>query len=270
MAQFKFGDLRELARPVRVIDGDGVAFDGITTPVVPPVPPVDLLDCLTAYWPGNEASGNLLDAHTNGLDLADVNTVTSNTGHVYPTARQHTRANNEYHERTNEALLQGASYDYTFACWFRLDSIADQQTVAVEVDSVRNCWWLNFNTWYAGGLSLIVYNTAGATAQVQATNFGALSVDTWYSVVCWFSDGGDTMGIQVNDVAPNTAALAITPHVTNLVDTSFRIGHSAGRAFDGRIGPSAVWRSDHGGCGLLDATKRAVWYNGGSGEQYPF
>jgi len=42
-----------------------------------------LLNALIAYWPGDEASGNLLDAHSNALHLTDTNTVTNAAGKVY-------------------------------------------------------------------------------------------------------------------------------------------------------------------------------------------
>jgi len=47
----------------------------------------NLLSSLIAYWPGNEASGNLQDRHINALHLTDTNTVTSAAGKVYGLAR---------------------------------------------------------------------------------------------------------------------------------------------------------------------------------------
>ena len=42
-----------------------------------------LLDGLVAYWPGNEASGDLLDGHVYGKDATDTNTVGAAARSVY-------------------------------------------------------------------------------------------------------------------------------------------------------------------------------------------
>jgi hypothetical protein len=96
-----------------------------------------LLTALIAYWPGDEASGNLLDAHTNALHLTDVNTVTNNTGKVYATARQYTAANQEYHNRASEALLQIGDVDFTIASWVYCDALATG-VLCIEVSLQRD------------------------------------------------------------------------------------------------------------------------------------
>jgi len=231
-----------------------------------------LLNNLIAYWPGDEASGNLLDAHTNGLDLTDNNTVTSNPGHVYTTARQYTLANSEYHSRADEALLRVGNNDATFAVWVYLDSKPADKMGIVSKDNdndpgrdYRLDWDNNSDRF-----RFIVFDVSNnVVGLVSADNLGAPSLSTWYLVQAWLDVTANKVYISVNNGTADSAALSGTPGTST---ASFCIGSYevtlTPRLFNGRIGPTAFWKSAAGGGGVLTAAQRAALWNDGAGLKY--
>lgn len=225
-----------------------------------------LLNALIAYWPGNEASGNLLDAHTNALHLTDTNTVTSAAGKVYATARQYTAANSEYHTRNSEALLQTGDVDFTIAAWvYRVGAIADTFSIVSKDDITNREYFLYFNS-SANGI-FQVYR-AGPTTKLA--NGGVVADEAWTLLIGYHSAQNDTVAVQINgNAAVETATGGALQAATA---QPFRIGAMASsglpRYFNGRIGPVAFWKSAAGAGGALTAAQRAALWNGGAGLAY--
>lgn len=228
----------------------------------------DLLNALIAFWPGDELSGNLLDAHTNGLHLTDMNTVTSNPGHVYPTARQYTAANSERHTRPgDDALLSAGDVDFTLAAWVYLDDKVAYRAIAGQMG-------------YAGARSyLLIYRNdvdrmtfwispdGTANTLLDAATFGSPPVATWFLCMVWHDSVANTINISVNDGAADTAA-----HAAGVFDAAYPFqigcyGISATR-MNGRIGPTALWKSAPGGGGVLTAEQRTALWDAGAGLKY--
>ena len=227
-----------------------------------------LLNALVAYWPGNEASGNLLDAHSNALHLTDTNTVTNNTGLVYATARQYTRSESEYHVRTSEASLQAGDVDFTLAAWIYLDDA----TVSPSAYSWASKWAggtdREYMTWFYQGKATFVVRKGDDSGGVlaTATTFGNLSVSTWYLVVCHHDSVNNEIGVSVNDGTIDTAAITTGVRVGT---SAFEVGQWASSIwFDGRIGPTMLWKSAAGGGGVLTAAQRTALFNAGAGLTY--
>ena len=229
-----------------------------------------LLNNLIAYWPGNEANGDALDLHTNALHLTDVNTVTSNPGLVYATARQYTAAANEYHTRPgDDALLSTGDLDFTLAAWCRLDSLSNVALGCKWAGAGTREYLLFHNqTDHAPNntFSWSISSTGAAYTTLDANTFGAAAINVWYLVVGWHDSVANQIGISVNDTA-DTAAYA-----TGVFDsaTVFRIGTLANAVYtmNGRIGPTMFWKSAGGGGGVLTAAQRTALYNSGAGLTY--
>lgn len=230
-----------------------------------------LLNALIAYWPGNEANGDALDAHTNALHLTDQNTVTSNPGLVYATARQYTRANSEYHMRPgDDALLSAGDVDFTIASWAYADTLAPAggfQTIAAKTNFVADT---DYGLYYRGASARFRFlvRAGGVDGTVDANTLGLPIINTWYLLVVWHDSVANTINIQANNGGVDSVAWA-----TGATDTAipFRIGAiTAGTAYhwDGRIGPTMFWKSAAGGGGVLTAAQRTALYNGGAGLTY--
>jgi hypothetical protein len=226
-----------------------------------------LLGNLVAYWPGDEASGDLLDAHTNGLDLADAATVTSAAGKVYATGRQYTAANSEYHWRASETLLQMGDNDFTIATWVYLtDKLASRLLVSKEIASAREYSLLYLSTadvfrvlFGDGSTSLIVAR--------NATSFGSPSVATWHLIVAWHDSVKNIGAIQVNDGAVDSSPTIGAGATTS---TAFHIGSGPVPSLyhNGRLGPTAMWKSAGSEGGVLTAKQRSALWNRGLGLPY--
>lgn len=230
----------------------------------------NLARALIAYWPGNEANGNLLDAHINALHLTDTNTVTSNPGRVFPTARQYARANNEYHVLADNALLRAGNVDFTFAAWVYMDSKSNNQEHSICAKG-RTLTEYQFYVYYATGTNdLFVFaarNAANtATSYLSAITSWPIPLSNWHLVVGWYDAGMQRMHIAVNNGRVNS--LAHSGGVRSSTN-EFRIGSNTINAhWPGRIGPSMIWKSNPGCGGVLSAEQREAIWNGGKGLTY--
>jgi hypothetical protein len=231
-----------------------------------------LLNNLIAYWPGDEASGNLLDAHTNELDLTDTNTVTNATGKVYDTARQYTAANSECHTRAgDDALLSTGDVDFTLAAWVYFDSkLATQMDIVgkwLVTDNQREYMLLYYNT--TDRLLFLVSKDGSASELIAADNLGSPETEKWYLVVAWHDSVANTLNIQINNGTVDSKAYSLGVKDSTAV---FRIGiySSDGVTYpwNGRIGPTAFWKSTAGGGGVLSTAQRTALYNSGNGLTY--
>ena len=225
-----------------------------------------LLNALIAYWPGNEASGNALDLHTNALHLTQFNNPGSNTGIVYALAREYNRVLLQRHMRASEALLQTGDVDFTIATWVYIGANNTQFAVSKSGNNIATGeYYLENNS----GVSRLRFrvNSGGGIGTATANTYGVPALATWIFVVCWHDSVVNTVNIQVNDGGVDSVAFALG--VTTTAD-SFAIASSSGggNAWEGRIGPTAFWKSAAGGGGVLTADQRTALYNAGAGLAY--
>lgn len=230
----------------------------------------NMLHNLIAYWPGNEAAGNLIDAHSHGLDMTDMNTVTSNPGIVYALARQYTRVNTEYHVRPgDDALLSiGSDADYTWATWIRMDSNAANMDVFAKQQGGQREYVLFYYT-VPNRLRWLTFDSVGAGYNVDANTYGAPPINTWMFVVCGNEAVTPLSFIQIdNGGVDSIAGFAVGADSTAQCAIGTATNNPALSAWDGRIGPTAFWKSAPGGGGCLTANQRTWLWNGGAGRQY--
>lgn len=230
-----------------------------------------LLNNLIAYWPGDEASGNLLDAHSNGLDLTDILTVSNNTGLVYGLARQYTAANLEYHMRPgDDALLSVGDVDFTFATWIYLNSKSADRTIIGKWSAAAGNreYLVNYDN-SSDRFSFVISNDGTASTQEDADNLGSPALSTWYLIIAWHDPVANTINIQVSNgiVDSQNYALGANDFGSRFAISSRR-GNGPDLVWDGRIGPTAMWKSAAGAGGVLTAAKRTALYNGGAGLPY--
>lgn len=220
-----------------------------------------LLNALIAYWPGNEASGNLLDAHTNALHLTDTNTVTNAVGKVYVTARQYTAATLEYHTRTgDDALLSTGAVDFSLAAWVYKTSSGTRFVASKDNGNTQREYML---------VSLDAGMAFACTPGNVYTpaNAPAISLNEWHLVVGWRNTALAKIYIQVDGGTVYDADCAAPSDSTALFRVGF-VNYVSTAYWDGRIGPVAFWKSAAGGGGVLTAAQRTALWNGGAGLAY--
>ena len=227
-----------------------------------------LLNNLIAYWPGNEANGNALDAHTNALHLTDTNTVMSNTGIVYALARQYAAVTSEYHTRAgDDALLSIGDIDFTIAAWVWLSNVASNKPLVSKYNVAGSREYLLYYSFGDDRFRFGVSNDGTATTFRLADTLGSPSSSVWYFIVVWHDSVANTVNIQVNNGGVDSAA-----HATGVFDGAFpfRIGSFASSYGDTIIGPTMFWKSAAGAGGVLTVAQRTALYNAGAGKHYYF
>jgi hypothetical protein len=223
-----------------------------------------LTTSLICHYALEEASGNRLDSHTNGLTLTSNASVGQATGKVGSFAAQFNAASSRYLSRASESLLQTGDIDFTLAAWVYLDSKAAERTIASKWSGgTGNAWWWRYTFTGADRFSFAVRLADASTAQINASSFGSPSTATWYFVVAWHDATANTINIQVNNGTVDSSTYGSTTAAA-VENGAFEIGQlgTAGQFMDGRIDSFSFWKR------TLTSTERTTLYNSGAGLDY--
>lgn len=197
----------------------------------------------------DETSGTRADSQGSD-DLTDNNTVGSTTGHVESKAAVFVSASSEYLIATGvNSPGSGDKVLVTFWCRFP-GSLPDDRAYFMELDGI-------VEVVYRSSRFRIEWN--GSATNVNADNFGAPSVDTWYFVECGY-DGTDAF-IAVNRGTRNTGSASDAAGTTGNLLVGRRDNASFPRYYDGYIEQLAI----HIGATLPDSTDLDARYNSGAG-----
>jgi hypothetical protein len=214
---------------------------------------------LVAYYPCDEASGDLIDAHDDN-DMTDLNTVGATTGKVAG-CRDVENGNSEGFSIADNADLSFGDIDFTIAAWLQLEEkLSGNITWCGKANGALYLYYHQGND----RLAAQVFSTSGFGGQgdVAANNLGAPSTGTWYFVVFWHDATANTINIQVNNGTANSVS-----HTTGVYegDAAFYIGRNEfGSYWDGLIDEVGIWKR------VLTADERTDLYNGGSGRDYDY
>ncbi len=227
---------------------------------IPPVASAALKDDLVGYWKLDEQSDDAVDL-IGGNTLDDVNGVGSAAGWVYHLARHFDNTQTEYLTIPDNSALSVGDIDFTIAAWIKRESTSASFPMIVAKDNIGTS--REYGLYYATNLNALYWEassdgTTTSMSQVAATNFGALSVDTWYFVVVGHNATTNAIFISVNDGAANT-----TTHNGGVFNgsTSFQIGARNGaNTWKGQIGPVFFWKR------LLTAPEQTALYNADRGR----
>ena len=227
-----------------------------------------LLTGLVAYWGLDEASGNAVDAHSNGLTLTAANAPGNAAGQVYATARTFASASSQYFSRNSEAALQTGDIDFAFAAWVYLTT--DAFCTVIAKDSTNTANQRDFNIQYRSDtdrIRFIVVRNGGTQINLLANSHGAITLNSWILVAAWHDAAADTINISINNGTVDSAATggALQAASTWPLQIGAR-GNAPSAAIEywqGRIGPIAFWKNR-----TLSAADRAALWNGGNGLAY--
>jgi RHS repeat-associated protein len=217
---------------------------------------------LVGWWSLDEANGNRADSYINGLTLTDNNTVVSTPGKVNDAA-DFESSNSEFLERADSAQLSTGDIDFTLSAWVKLESKSDVMFIASKRDSatVQEFHLAYDNT--SDRFTFALYNSAGILVGfAPANNLGSPSLNTWYFVTGWHDSINNSVGIQVNNATPDTAATTGVPSDTS---ANFRIGAfftTEAKFWDGLIDEVSFYKR------VLTSAERTWLYNNGSGRMY--
>ncbi len=229
-----------------------------------------LLNALIAYWQMDEASGNALDAHSNGLTLVSVNSVGSAAGKVYGSARQFARTSNQRLRRSgDDALLSVGDSDFSIAVWIKWSELGGTANHIAGKDNEisQREYRLDWNA-AANRIRMRVFDGLNQVGIATANTLGAPSAGVWYFIFGYHDSAANEIGIQINNSTPNTGATTGAPGDTTEMFSVGECGSVDNSPTSGTIGPVAFWKSTAGGGGVLTAAQRTALYNSGAGLAY--
>lgn len=238
----------------------------------PPRPTISRIDQIMAYnlkkdlvgaWPLDEASGTRRDHSGLGNDLTDNATVTGAAGPSIniPLASQFTAANLEFLSIANNPNNNIGDIDFAIWAWCYFDSLGDfYRPICSKRGTNQNvCGLFYSKSTDSGFFEFEIYSLDILTInEVEASTFGAPSTNTWYFIAAWHDSVANTLNIQINNGAINSAATTIAPTTGT---APLRIGFDADVAYmNGRISELNLIKR-------IPTAQEWTWlYNRGSGR----
>lgn len=219
-----------------------------------------LLNSLIAYWPGDEASGDLLDLHSSKT-LTLTGSVGTRSGLVYPTARD-LPDNTPNGWTRNDSDLKPGDVDFTWLYWV--------YPTAYPPPPSGTYHYVMFGI-SLGGASCGLNPSAAMFWQVMYANGGSLNVihhptavalDTWHCVICDHDAATQTDSMTMDNVTVSQASGFGISHNAGLVQPYFGSHWDNTANWAGGYGPVAFWQR------LLTPAEKTALYNGGAGLAY--
>lgn len=201
---------------------------------------------LVAFWKLDEVSGSRADS-VGANTLTDNNTVTSNTGLVYPLAAEFTAANSEHLSIADNAALSTGDIDFWLAAWMYRTTGGSGDRVVFTKPSELGEYYLAVRS-----------ENSMFTPNVSTAISGF--INTWRLVWFTYDSATNKDGIAIDNGSLVIAGSARTPPADST--GAFSIGAQADtlRRFNGRIGPVMMGKNY-----LPTAADRTALYNGGAG-----
>lgn len=213
-----------------------------------------LLNSLIAYWPLNEAGGanDALDLHTNGLALTQVSSPGADTGKVYATARTFD-GSADYFYRNSSDILKFSTQSFHVGAWIYCNAFSTTKYVITKGNADNVGWQLK-----KAADGLLYFSVK--TQSVSCSSFGIPPNNQWLFVLCWRDAIANTINIQINDGAIDSAVGIDNQDLNYQLQLGAR---NFGSTWSGRIGPVII-----GSNVVLTAAQRTALYNGGAGLAY--
>jgi hypothetical protein len=215
---------------------------------------------LAAFWKLGEVSGARADS-VGANHLTDNNPVTQAAAGKVGSAAQFTAASSESLSIADNAALSTGDIDFTLAAWVYFDSKGADRVILGKIGAGSAEYLLRFvNT--SDRFRFYCAN-GGSNGNVLANPLGSPALATWYFVVAWHDAAANTINIQVNAGAVNSAGYS-----AGVADGAqgFRLGAQDNSVdfWNGRIDAAGVWKR------VLSSAEVTSLYNSGSGREYPF
>ena len=229
-----------------------------------------LLSNLVGYWQFENT--NWFD-QVQGINMTGFGTPTpTTTTGVIGNAAALISSDTQYLGHANEARIEPAGKDFTWAGWVKL---TDKVTTYIA-SGIHNNLSSSASEWFVGYNSgtdqffIQVYYGAGSSASVSASTFGSPTAGTWYFIRAWIDHTANTLNISVNNSAANSTAFSSS--LNSGQSTSFTFGGSqdGSHAINGTVDEAGLWISSVGGGAVLTTAQAAALYNGGVGATWPF
>ena len=221
---------------------------------------------LQAAWKLNEASGAQRDDSHGTNHLTNNGTVGQAAGKLTNAASFDNNAANYLSIADNAALSMG-NIDFTVVAWIFLTGSGMAQAIVAKGDTsglfaVEYMLSLNAN----GNPNVLFRVDNGSSSGATVTSTSTILLNSWVFLVAWHDATADTLNVQVNDGAVDSAAYSAGSFDgTNAMHLGgvLEVGVNS-LPFTGRIDESSIWKR------VLTSAERTSLYNAGAGISYPF
>lgn len=214
-----------------------------------------------AAWHLNETNGQRNDS-LGSRHLADNGGVSQAVGQ-FDNAALFNPSQSQSLSHLDHADLSRGDTDWTYAVWFKLTSGGAQREIIAKQAANQNDFILRYENgdsrlhWY-------VFN-GGNTIIGSSTSVEIVSLNVWHSAIAWHDAANNQVGLQLDGAA---ALVNSTTGLPGRSAANFRIGARDSGAspayWNGAICEAVLWSR------VLSSTDRAAWWNGGTGNAYPF
>jgi hypothetical protein len=217
-----------------------------------------LLTSLTSYYKADEASGNLLDAHST-RNFTAINTPGTNAGGLISSSRTFSAASDQGFRNTTQFSLPNNTTAFSWHMWCYPTGGAGYRVFLDWGASNEYELYLNAG---AGTYNLSFYS-GGVLGLEPITGPLSMTVNTWNRVALIY-DGAGGLKIVLNNATPYTDTW--TPPASGVgatVDVHIGEDINTGAAWEGRLDEIGYWQGR-----ALNATDLTNLYNGGAGLAY--
>lgn len=216
---------------------------------------------LVSYWPMDETAGTRVDAHSGGNNLSVPNAPGTAAGKV-SSAASFASASSQYLSIADNADLSTGDISFTVGAWVYLSNKAANM-IAVSKYAGTAPAGLEYSLAYNQAADRFQFSVSdGATVKtVSADTLGAPSAGSWYFITAWHNAGADTVNVNVNNGATDSASTSGIA-VQNS-SSAFRIGaYGSGDYLNGAVDEAFFYKR------LVTDAERAWLYNAGGGRAY--
>lgn len=223
-----------------------------------------LYNSLVAFWELDEASGNRADSIGSNT-LTDTNTVTSNTGLVYPLAAEFTAANAERLTIGDNAALSMGDIDFWMAAWFYepTDNGGSHTLINKDASGSQREYRFGVNRIGANDYrpSIHIFNNGGANQALQWTTGVAMA--TWHLAIAWHDSVNNLIGLSIDNATAQTVSYSGGSANSNSLLDIGRLTETGGNFMNGRIGPAMIGKNY-----IPTIEDRDFLYNSGAGRTF--
>lgn len=217
-----------------------------------------LLDCLIWYYELEEDSGSRSDAGPNGLNLAEVGSVSKEFGVIGDAADFD--GGTEKLINSFDPIYDLSDTDFSITGWMYLEANVSAHAVYIGNGGTSNVNRVINLIYLSGGneMRFVLSNDSSTTNLLAGQISGSIPIAEWFFFCMRYNKTTKEMSLLLNDETPVTLTAAGNPH--NLGDQSFVVGNSVSdqNPLEGRVDEVGGWDR------LITDAECAFLFKGGS------
>lgn len=214
---------------------------------------------LVSFWEMNEASGNAPDEEGSN-NLADNNTVGSDTGNTYATARDLERDNSEFFSISSNSDFDLSTTSYTWMFWLKPESFPGSMYI-LNKSLLGAQSSADYRLQTVGTGTTLSYYIGDGTNQ-EKIDVGTLATGEWSLSIFGYDSTSDEMFASFNGSSLQTVSPSFSRRNQNIQINFGALIPSFTSGFDGLMGPVALWHKS------LSNSEIKWLYNLGKGRTY--